>query len=1071
MGMKMNKCVNTDDLRGGDSSFLSEASLSHVSEASLSHFSETSLSRVSEASLSQVSDTLSCSGLMLNLTDDNAVAVSRNRSIPPKHAHLPQPGRPAEDASSWRRFFDLPQVQRSIQRRLAARVAGATAMGSIQRRPRVVMDYLQRGKPTMTMRRMGRPQVMRGSDAGEDVLVMKSHAPVAGMLLVTSSTARPAAPVILPSRTSLHHYQVDGVNWLAEHYHRHHGSILADEMGLGKTVQTVALFVYLRGEIKTKPFLVLSPLSVLSNWQTELKRFAPKLDLELYVGDKEKREVLRDRLTNVDYEYDVLLTTYELFLRDAAFFVKTSWSAIVVDEAHRIKNQESLLYEALTSIDSKHRVLLTGTPVQNNLAELYSLLHFVAPRIFTSSQRKEFVDTYETIQTDEELRKEMHSLLQPFLLRRVKSEVMADLPKKSEVIFYHGLAVLQKTIYKAILTKDMEWLGSFFAQQARPKKVNIQNVLMQLRKCVNHPYLFPGVEPEPFMMGEHLVEASAKLFALDQLLHFLGVNGHKVLLFSQMTAMLDIVQDYLGYRGYSYERLDGSVRGEERFLSIENFNKQDDTFIFLLSTKAGGVGLNLTAADTVIFIDSDFNPQNDLQAAARAHRIGQTSCTVCMADMIQFGLSNLLGESGDNVNREVTCEEFERILGKTVNSRWTDIGKDEEDLLKKSTCMGDSIYSFEGKDYSKETSADDRKAFNLLLLDGKENIDSAIGQERGLRSRNAPSPQMFLPDRPSLPRKVLTEEETVERAKKRADTMMRKAQEREAAEVQRAQETRRKQEQLWTENNYTSSNICLDDGLEGEEREEVSLDDDDNELRTPILYVCGDVTYPAHAGDEDAIVVHCADDSGKWGSGGLFSAIAVRSGKAIEQYELAGEMQDLALGDAHLVPLDGDETREKGRDWLAIIIAQHRSKAGNLSGIKLAALSQALQRVYRAAVSHGASVHLPRIGHATPSFNWYGTERLIKKHLANRGIPTYIYYYDKQKARAKRQRHGSSESTEENASGKKSRLDDTVDDPGSATTSRDAHESRNIAGTTSQHAAGHFSPERTCISSAAVTRH
>jgi len=243
----------------------------------------------------------------------------------------------------------------------------------------------------------------------------------------------------------------------------------------------------------------------------------------------------------------------------------------------------------------------------------------VSPDIFSLNAAEEFVECYTNID-DSEQNAELQNLLSPFLLRRVKSEVMAHLPQKTEVLLYTGMSDIQKKYYKAILMKDLDAFNS----PGGSMKTRLMNILMQLRKCVNHPYLFDGVEPEPFELGEHLVDASGKLQVIDQLLVFLKARGHKVLMFSQMARMLDIIQDYLGYRGYSYERLDGSVRGEERYLAIQNFNETEETFIFLLSTRAGGQGLNLMSADTVIFVDNDFNPQNDLQAAARAHRIGQT---------------------------------------------------------------------------------------------------------------------------------------------------------------------------------------------------------------------------------------------------------------------------------------------------------------------------------------------------------------------------------------------------------------------------------------------------------------
>ncbi|XP_024909870.1 chromodomain-helicase-DNA-binding protein 1-like isoform X2 [Cynoglossus semilaevis] len=350
-------------------------------------------------------------------------------------------------------------------------------------------------------------------------------------------------------------------------------------------------------------------------WKS-LNSLSPSLKLICYKGDKRKRvEIQREVLKTSDFH--LILTTYELALKDASFLRQWQWKILVVDEAHRLKNQKSMLHQTLTQFSVEFRVLLTGTPIQNNLQELYSLLTFIQPNVFNAQQAEDFSSAYCGVQKDQALAAELQSLLEPFLLRRMKWEVALDVPRKQELVVYHGMSSLQKKLYKAVLMKDVEAFGS-----EQKNRTRLLNILMNLRKCVNHPYLFPGVEPEPFEMGEHLVEASGKLGLLDTLLSFLHNGDHRVLLFSQMTRMLDLLQDYVEFRGYSYQRLDGSVRGEDRNQSVKTFSSKQ-VFLFLLSTRAGGVGLNLTAADTVIFVDTDFNPQNDLQAAARCHRIGQ----------------------------------------------------------------------------------------------------------------------------------------------------------------------------------------------------------------------------------------------------------------------------------------------------------------------------------------------------------------------------------------------------------------------------------------------------------------
>ncbi|XP_038057160.1 chromodomain-helicase-DNA-binding protein 1-like [Patiria miniata] len=848
-------------------------------------------------------------------------------------------------------------------------------------------------------------------------------------------------------------YQMDGLNWLIQRYHRNHGCILGDEMGLGKTCQTIGLLTYLFGSGKSQgPFLILSPLSVMGNWKDELERFSPKLKFFNYMGDKNTREELQSDIRH-SKNWQVLLTTYELCLKDASFLRKFSWEVLIVDEGHRLKNQNSLLHQTLKEFTISRHILLTGTPVQNNLTELYSLLSFVAPSIFRVSLKERFLEEYEDM-TDDTVKNDLHSILLPFLLRRTKNEVVLDIPKKTEVILYHGLSALQKKLYKAVLTKDYEAFQEQDPISQRPK-TRLMNVLMQLRKVVDHPYLFDGVEPEPFQLGEHLVDSSGKLHLLDQLLTFLKQRDHKVLLFSQMTRMLDILQDYLGYRGYSYERLDGSVRSEERFLAIRNFNEQEETFAFLLSTKAGGQGLNLVAADTVIFVDSDFNPQNDLQAAARAHRIGQTrpvkiirlvgkdsveeiiikradaklkltnqvieggqfslggvgpaESATQLSEMLKFGLDQLL-QSEDSSIDDV---DLRGMLGSSVNGEWveeevtsTQHALEEEEMEE---APEGAMYMFEGKDYSKEPNASgkDREAFETLIVAEITEQEDNAELPRALRKHRSIKniPELPLPQRK---KKEYTPEELEERkrkreeaAAKREEAAAKKAKLMEEAEVRRAQERRQKLEQLWEANDYESANIAMEtdeEESEDEENDDFELLHDGNEARA-IQYVSGDVTQPINTGDKDAIVVHCVDDSGSWGKGGLFTALKRRSDQPETQYELAGKMRDLALGDAHLIGIDDKMSRSKGKDMVSLIVAQHRDKRNNLSGIKLYALNQGLQRVYRAAKKHNASVHLPRIGYATPGFNWYGTEKLIHKLLASKGIPTHVYYFPRHRAK------------------------------------------------------------------------
>ncbi|KAL1772684.1 chromodomain-helicase-DNA-binding protein 1-like isoform X1 [Sigmodon hispidus] len=838
----------------------------------------------------------------------------------------------------------------------------------------------------------------------------------------------------------LRSYQLEGVNWLAQRFHCQNGCILGDEMGLGKTCQTIALLIYLVGQLNDEgPFLILCPLSVLSNWKEEMERFAPGLSCVTYTGDKEERGHLQQDLQQGTC-FHVLLTTYEICLKDASFLSSFSWSVLAVDEAHRLKNQSSLLHRTLSKFSVVFRLLLTGTPFQNGLQELYSLLNMVEPDLFCGKQVEDFVQRYQDIEKDSKSASELHRLLQPFLLRRTKAQVTTELPKKTEVVIYHGMSALQKKYYKAILMKDLD---AFENETA--KKVRLQNILMQLRKCVDHPYLFDGVEPEPFEIGEHLVEASGKLHLLDRLLAFLYSGGHRVLLFSQMTQMLDILQDYMDYRGYSYERVDGSVRGEERHLAIKNFGKQP-IFVFLLSTRAGGVGMNLTAADTVIFFDSDFNPQNDLQAAARAHRIGQNKsvkvirlisrdtveeivyrkaasklqltnmvmegghftlgaqgpsaeASFQLSEILKFGLDKLLSSEGSTVD-EV---DMESILGETKDGQWipdalpaaAEGGSGEQEEGK------DHMYLFEGKDYSKEPSKEDKKSFEQLVNLQKTLLEKTSHEGRSLRNKGS----VLIPglaEGPIKRKKILSPEELEVRQKKRQEAAAKRKRLMEERKKEKEEAEHRKKMAWWESNSYQSPCLPSEDSepedLEnGEDETSGQLDDDLDS--TSIKYVSGDVTHP-QAGPEDAVIVHCVDDSGRWGRGGLFTALEARSTEPRKLYELAGKMKDLSLGGVLLFPIDDKESRDKGQDLLALIVALHRDCSNVLSGIKMAALEEGLKKISLAAKKKKASVHLPRIGHATKGFNWYGTERLIRKHLAARGIPTYIYYFPRSKAAA-----------------------------------------------------------------------
>ncbi|CAI2167043.1 13618_t:CDS:10 [Funneliformis geosporum] len=495
----------------------------------------------------------------------------------------------------------------------------------------------------------------------------------------------------------LRDYQLIGVEWLVSLYDNGLNGILADEMGLGKTLQTIAFFAYLWERQIFGPFLIVAPLSTLANWVSEFHR---QLFIILYYP----------------------ITSYEIVMNDRKYLQKFSWKYIVVDEGHRIKNLNCKLIRELKSYHSANRLLLTGTPLQNNLAELWSLLNFLLPDIFDDLDSfQDWFDFSALHEQDGESRilareqsteviTNLHKILKPFLLRRIKSDVENSLPKKKEYLLYAPLSRQQKEIYDAIVARnirpfllakkveevenemgitghdsgsestidssedeedsdsnsfrkrkkrlrgrthlsykeitDDEYFESLEEKKESSPKMDeeeaakmaanaekksktmkavktingmkLQNVVMQLRKICNHPYLFDwpiDPETEQYLISEELIASSGKMMLLEKLLHELFERDHKVLIFSQFTTMLDIIEDWATtFKNWEICRIDGGVSQETRRQQIQDFNTNPNIRLFILSTRAGGLGINLTAADTVIIYDTQ----------DRVHRIGQT---------------------------------------------------------------------------------------------------------------------------------------------------------------------------------------------------------------------------------------------------------------------------------------------------------------------------------------------------------------------------------------------------------------------------------------------------------------
>ncbi|CAH6720963.1 ISWI chromatin-remodeling complex ATPase Isw2p [[Candida] jaroonii] len=531
----------------------------------------------------------------------------------------------------------------------------------------------------------------------------------------------------------LREYQVDGLNWLISLYENRLSGILADEMGLGKTLQTISFLGYLR-YIKQidGPFIVIVPKSTLDNWRREFAKWTPDVDVVVLQGNKDERnEIIQDRILSA--KFDVLITSFEMIIREKSQLKKVKWEYIIVDEAHRIKNEDSSLSQIIRLFYSRNRLLITGTPLQNNLHELWALLNFLLPDVFGDSEMfDEWFDSNNTNEDDDDETKErkqnevvaqLHQILSPFILRRVKADVEKSLLPKIETNLYIKMSNMQSEWYRRLLEKDIDAVNGAIGK--REGKTRLLNIVMQLRKCCNHPYLFDGAEPgPPYTNDEHLVYNSGKMIVLDKLLKKFKAEGSRVLIFSQMSRVLDIMEDYCYLRDYTYCRIDGSTSHEDRVEAIDDYNAPDsEKFLFLLTTRAGGLGINLTTADIVILFDSDWNPQADLQAMDRAHRIGQKK----QVKVYRFVTENAIEEKVlERAAQKLRLDQLVIQMGRQQLQNNT-VGNSKDDLL--------GMIQHGAKDVFDSKSTGNEKNQNLLDEDIEEILAKGAEKTANLNSK------------------------------------------------------------------------------------------------------------------------------------------------------------------------------------------------------------------------------------------------------------------------------------------------------------------------------------------------
>ncbi|CAD8072522.1 unnamed protein product [Paramecium sonneborni] len=503
-------------------------------------------------------------------------------------------------------------------------------------------------------------------------------------------------------------YQMTGLNWMISLFEEGINGILADEMGLGKTIQTIGFLSFLKEYKKISgPYLIVAPKSTLGNWMREFKKWLPCMRVVKLIAIKEERDEILNRYFQPG-RFDVCLTSYEGVNICLKHIRRFQYKYIIIDEAHKIKNEDAIISQNLRKIRTNYKLLLTGTPLQNTPHELWSLLNYLLPDLFDSSEvfdkwfevntEAKLREGNETIHQDEleqrnlEMVQKFQKILRPFMLRRTKAEVERMLPPKQEIHLFIKMSNLQKQMYQNILIHNNPHEGD--------DKGFYMNKLMQLRKICLHPYLFPEVEDKSLpALGEHLVEVGGKMRVLDKFLQKLSQGQHQILIFSQFTMMLNILEDYCNFRGFEYCRIDGETEIQSRDDQIAEFTQPDSKkFIFLLSTRAGGLGINLATADTVIIYDSDFNPQMDMQAMDRAHRIGQKNRVMVYRMVCEHTVEEKI------IERQQIKLRWDSLMVQQGRLQQKQSGKllSKEDLKELTTYGASQIFKLDGDDIKDE---------------------------------------------------------------------------------------------------------------------------------------------------------------------------------------------------------------------------------------------------------------------------------------------------------------------------------------------------------------------------------